>query len=105
VLIGQSIPVQSAQTQASPQPVSVPAAKKTSNIKEAAQLTNKERNPEAWLTGVADERGFGKEFRQIVEAARSVGLYARFQNNWWVVKFTLPNKGNFCLFELGRLFH
>jgi hypothetical protein len=30
-----------------------------------------------------------------------VGLYPRFQNNWWVVKFTPNNNRSLGLFEIG----
>lgn len=68
----------------------------------AAQLSNAERNPEAWLESCADKKGFGDEFRQIVAVARSLGMYARFQNNWWVVKFTQKENHNKGLFYLGE---
>jgi hypothetical protein len=67
----------------------------------AAQLTRKERDPEAWLKGVAEQKGMGKEFCQIVDAARELGLYARFQNNWWVVMFTPSKNRSKSLIELG----
>lgn len=68
----------------------------------AAQLSNAERNPEVWLESCADKKGFGDEFRQIVAVARSLGMYARFQNNWWVVKFTQKENRNKGLFYLGE---
>ena len=67
----------------------------------AAQLTKSQRDPEKWLSEVADQNGCGQEFTQLVQAARSVGLYARFQNNWWVVKFTPKNNRSLGLFEVG----
>lgn len=71
------------------------------NVAGAAWLSRKERDPEAWLNSVADNEGNGPEFRHVVEAARSLGLYARFQNNWWVVKFTPLNNKSSGLFELS----
>ena len=67
----------------------------------AAQLTKSQRDPEKWLSEVADQNGCGHEFRQIVGAMRSVGLYARFQNNWWIVMFTPQKNRNHSLFEVG----
>lgn len=98
--IKQAIPMTS--TPASKNQFPSPQAEKPRTLGNgAAQLTNAERNPEEWLTGVADERGYGNEFRQIIEAARSVGLYARLQNNWWIVMFTPPQKRNQGLFEVS----
>ncbi|MCX6064165.1 MAG: hypothetical protein NT121_00170, partial [Chloroflexi bacterium] len=54
----------------------------------AAQLTAAERDPEKWLTGLAEKNGYSQEFRQIIETARKLDLHARFQNNWWVVMIT-----------------
>lgn len=56
--------------------------------KGAAQLSSQDRDPEQWLNAVADEKGLGNEFRRIVDTARDLGLHARFQNNWWIVKLT-----------------
>ena len=56
---------------------------------------------EAKLQKNAKELGFGQEFRQIVEAVRSVGLYARFQDNWQIVMFTPHNNHNYGLLDLG----
>lgn len=67
----------------------------------AAWLSKEARNPETWLSGLADQKGIGKEFRLIVEAARSSGLYARFQNNWWIVQFTPTENRNRGLFDLS----
>lgn len=67
----------------------------------AAQLTREQRDPEVWLKGVADERGLGVEFRRIVDEARALGLFVRFQNNWWIAKVTPPNQGNTTLIDLG----
>lgn len=75
--------------------------KQTVNKPGAAQLTKTQRDPEKWLSDVADRKGCGQEFRQIVQAARSVGLYARFQNNWWIVKFTPKDNRSLGLFEVG----
>jgi hypothetical protein len=102
--IQQAIPSQSFQAQATSQPQGQALASKPWPVPVktgAATLTNKQRDPEAWLNGVADDKGYGKEFRQIVDAARSLGLYARFQNAWWVVMITPPNKRNQYLFEFG----
>ena len=60
----------------------------------AATLTREQRDPESWLSGLADRKGYGSEFRQIVEAARSFGLNVRFQNMWWVASITPLGKGN-----------
>lgn len=67
----------------------------------AAQLTREQRDPEAWLMGVADDRGFGQEFRLIVEQARALGLFVRFQNNWWIAKVTPQGQGNTTLIDLS----
>ncbi|OJX39972.1 MAG: hypothetical protein BGO78_14395 [Chloroflexi bacterium 44-23] len=75
--------------------------KPTVNMSGAAQLTKSQRDPEKWLSEVADQNGCGHEFRQIVGAMRSVGLYARFQNNWWIVMFTPQKNRNHSLFEVG----
>lgn len=50
--------------------------------RDAAQLTWEERNPDAWLQRVTDRKGHTQGFHQIIEVARSAGIYARFQNNW-----------------------
>lgn len=65
----------------------------------AAQISREIRDPEEWLMGVAERRGNGKEFRRIVEVARELGLYARFQNNWWIVMFTPPTRRDRGLIE------
>lgn len=67
----------------------------------ARQIPNSVRDAEAWLTRLAERNDFGEEFRQVVTAAREAGMYARFQNNWWVVKFTQKENHNNGLFYLG----
>ena len=100
--VSQAVPERASPALPStPPPQPIPSVTQPkSEVKGAAQLTREQRDPEAWLTGVADAEGNGKEFRQIVEAARSAGLYARFQNNWWLVMFTPLYKKNLSLIEL-----
>ena len=103
--IEQTIPRQSVKSQLAAQPTFQPEQtmmpRTPDNYPGAAWLKKEQRDPEAWLSGYADHRGNGQEFRQIVEAARSVGLHARFQNNWWVVKFTPPKNRQHGLIELA----
>lgn len=98
--IQQAIPTGS---KTSHRPPSTPpqVEKPTVNGPGAAQLTKSQRDPEKWLSEVADQKGCGQEFRQIIEAARSVGLYARFQNNWWVVMFTSKINRRIGLIDVG----
>lgn len=98
--IQQAIPHQSVpSTKAEPTPDLKKEPRK--QVEGAAQLTRAERDPEAWLNSVADQEGFGTEFRLMVAAARSAGLYARFQNNWWIVMLTQPRKRNRGLVDLS----
>ena len=67
----------------------------------AAKLTPDQRDPEKWLTGLAEKNGYGQEFRQIIETARSIGLHARFQNNWWVAMLTPKSNRRLGLIWVG----
>jgi len=73
--------------------------KATSN--KAVTLTKEKRNPEEWLNSLADQRGTGREFRLVVKVARELGLFARFQNNWWIVMITNPRNKNDALIEIS----
>ena len=98
--IKQAIPIGS---KTSHRPPSTPpqVEKPTVHGPGAAHLTKLQRDPEKWLSEVADQKGCGQEFRQIIETARSVGLYARFQNNWCFVKFTSNNDRRIGLLDVG----
>lgn len=77
---------------------SVPAEQQSRG---AANLPREQRDPESWLTGVAEDKGLGDEFRRIVETARELGLHARFQNNWWIVKLTPPENRAKGFIDIG----
>jgi hypothetical protein len=66
--IGQAIPLQSIKSQPTSKPEQLPDVKLKSGYPGAAWLKKEERDPEAWLSGLADYNGNGQEFRQIVDA-------------------------------------
>jgi hypothetical protein len=99
--IKKTIPNQSVPSQIS-QPMGNPTRLNSyGSIEGAANISREERDPESWLKSLADKNGCGQEFTNIIEAAREVGLYARFQNNWWIVQLTPMGNHSLGLFDLA----
>jgi hypothetical protein len=64
-----------------------------------AQKTN--ISAEEMLLSMADSKGTRAEFQAILDATKTLPIYARMQRQWWVVKFTPLSNKNEGLFWLG----
>ena len=89
-----NIPQQSIKSQPTSSSVESPGCNSLTQLSWSCLVKQKNAIRKPGCQGMQIIDGNGQEFRLIVKTARSVGLHARFQNNWWVVKFTPPKNQN-----------
>jgi hypothetical protein len=83
-----------------PAPGATPTSDKLTS-RRAIWASSSDRDPEKWLTSLAEEQGQKEEFCQLVSAVRQAGLYARMQNNWWIVMATPVKNKNYGVIWFG----